>query len=90
MKQAGEYQGGFYAILEFIGLYVRYFIFKISQKNKTIKYLSGEEEFPIINKKQRSYCIFVGLLFVFSIFFLVALAVYHLGSGSVPSGAKHN
>ena len=75
MRGAGEYQGGFYAIIEFIGLYIRYFIFKISQKNKTIKYLSGEEEFPKINKRQRFYCLIVGLV---SMLFLLSVVFYFL------------
>jgi hypothetical protein len=29
MAKKGEYQGGFYAIILFLGVYVRYFIFKI-------------------------------------------------------------
>ena len=70
MGRPGEYQGGFYAVIEFIGLYLRYLIFKILQKSKTIKYLSGEEEFPKINRKQRSYCLVVGLGFILFLLFV--------------------
>ena len=72
MTKPNEYQGGFYAILEFIGLYTRYFVFRILQNNKTIKYLSGEDDFPEIKKKQRFYCLFVGL---FVLIFLLVIIV---------------
>jgi hypothetical protein len=81
MRGPGEYQGGFYAIIEFIGLYVRYIVFKISQKNKTIKYLSGEEEYPKIDRKQRFYCLIIGLtamLFLFSVIICFFITVIDL------------
>jgi hypothetical protein len=40
-----EYQGGFYALIEFIGLYVRYFFLLIFGKGKELQYLSGEVDF---------------------------------------------
>jgi len=57
----GEYQGGAHALFAFLGLYVRFFIFKILGQKKSIEYLSGEEKFPKISKKQRFFCIVVGL-----------------------------
>jgi hypothetical protein len=75
MGRAGEYQGGFYVIIEFVGVYIRYFIFKILKKNKSVKYLSGEETFPKINKKQRFYSLTVGFIFMI---FLFSMIIYLL------------
>jgi len=83
MKGHGEYQGGFYAIIEFVGLYIRYFILKISHKNKSIKYLSGEEDFPKINKKQRLYCLIVGLVFAL---FLISVVIYLFYLSTISPG----
>ena len=74
MSKIGEYKGGFYVIIEFVGLYVRYFIFQILQKGKSINYLSGEEELPKINKKQRFYCLIVGIALI--LFFISLLVVF--------------
>jgi uncharacterized membrane protein len=80
MERSGEYQGGFYVIIEFIGLYVRYFILKILHKNKTIKYLSGEENFSKINKKQRFYCLIVGLVFMLFLLFIIIIVTLQITS----------
>jgi len=75
MAKKGEYQGGFYAIILFLGVYVRYFIFKILQKNKSIKYLSGEENYPKLDEKQRFYCLIAGVFFILLVFSIVVWGV---------------
>jgi len=69
MAHKGEYQGGYYAFVEYIGLYIRYFIFIIFGIRKSLIHLSGEENYPKIRGLQRFYCLIVGL-FV-SIMFLI-------------------
>lgn len=64
MNNKNEYQGGAYSVFMFIGLYLRFFILKILGKYKSIKYLSGEECYSAISKKQRFYCLVVGLVSV--------------------------
>jgi len=79
-RGVGEYQGGDHAIFAFLGLYIRFFIFKIFGQKKTIKYLSGEEKFPKISKKQRFFCIIVGLFFFVLILLLLIFIVYYINS----------
>ena len=75
MKNKNEYQGGVYAIFAFVGLYVRFFMLKIIGVNRTIKYLSGEEQYPKINTKQRFFCLIVGLISILIMIFLVFLLI---------------
>jgi|LSQX01.2.fsa_nt_gb hypothetical protein len=82
MAKTGEYQGGFYAIISFIGVYVRCFIFKIWRKNKSIKYLSGEENFPKLDKKQRYYSLIVGFIFILLVFSMVIYLFILLGTAN--------
>jgi hypothetical protein len=74
----GEYQGGFYALLEFIGVYVRYFFLFLCQNRKGIQYLSGEENFPSINKKQRFFCLIVGIISIVSFIVFVFGILYYV------------
>lgn len=71
MPKKDEYQGGFYAVISFIGVYIRYFILKICQQNKSIKYLSGEENFSKLDKRQRYYSLIVGFIFILLVFSIV-------------------
>jgi len=75
MASKGEYQGGHYAFVEFIGLYCRYFVFKISGINKSKTFLSGEENYPVINRMQRFYCLFVGLVVIIVICVSIILLI---------------
>ena len=69
-----EYQGGFYVIIEYIGLYVRYAFCKIFQCKKTLTELSGEIKFPQINRKERVKNLLTGLfIIVFFLFLLIML-----------------
>ena len=68
MGRTGEYQGGFYAIITFVGVYVRYFFLKMIKKNKNIEYLSGEGKNHKIDKKQRFYSLIVGFGFILFLF----------------------
>lgn len=45
-----------------LGLYTRYFFFKIIGKNKTIKYLSGERKDAMTNVSQNMANTVVGLI----------------------------
>ena len=76
MRGNGEQQGGGYALVEFIGLYIRFFFFFILGKRRNLKYLSGEADFPKVNKMQRIYCLTVGLIGIISaiaiIFYFIA------------------
>jgi len=76
MRGHREYQGGYYAILEYIGLYVRFFIFKLFRQNKSLAYLSGEENYPKIKTKQRFFCISVGLFSSILTIMLLIFFVY--------------
>ena len=75
MKANNEYKGGHYVIFEFIGLYVRYLFFKITGGKRSIKYLSGEQNFPIISKKQRIFCLIVGVFCTISLICIVFLFI---------------
>jgi hypothetical protein len=78
MSKKNEYQGGAYAIFEFIGLYVRFYILKSLEINRSIKYLSGEEHFPKNNKKQQFFCLSVGILSMLIMIFLISLLILKL------------
>ena len=72
-----EYKGRQYTIVEFIGLYIRYLIFKLLGNSKSIEYLSGEEDYPKINTRQRFYCLIVGLFFIFLLMIILLIfAIY--------------
>ena len=79
MKNKKEYQGGYYRIIEFIGLYIRFFVLKTIGINRNVTYLSGEEYFPKINKTQRFFCLLVGLIslliFIFFLLFFVEILI---------------
>lgn len=57
-----EYQGGAYALIEAFGALLLYLFYVLIQKKKNLSYLSGEEEYPNINKKKRLLCLIVGVL----------------------------
>jgi len=67
MAHTGEYQGGYYAFFEYIGLYIRYFVFYILGFRKSLTSLSGEENYPKIRTLQRFYCLIVGLFVIVGI-----------------------
>ncbi|OFY53596.1 MAG: hypothetical protein A2W93_02800 [Bacteroidetes bacterium GWF2_43_63] len=75
MAHNGEYQGGHYAIVEFIGLNCRYFVFKIAGSNKSKVFLSGEEHYPLINRRQRFYCLSVGLIVIIAICVSIIISI---------------
>ena len=68
-----EYQGGFYVIIEYIGLYVRYAFCKIFQSKKTLTELSGEINFPQIDRKERVKNLLTGLFAIVIILFLLSI-----------------
>lgn len=69
-----EYQGGFYVIIEYIGLYVRYAFCKIFQSKRTLTELSGEIKFPQIDRKERVKNLLTGFcVMVFFLFLLIML-----------------
>lgn len=71
MAGKGESKGGLYVFFEFIGLYCRYFVFRILGVNKSRAYLSGEENFPKINHRQRFYYLAAGLFVTISFFVVI-------------------
>lgn len=71
-----EYKGGFYVFFEFVGLYVRFFICKVFQINKSIVELSGEKDYPLIDKKERLKCLIIGIIVV-SITIISVLSIFN-------------
>ncbi|MCQ2276191.1 MAG: hypothetical protein MJZ87_04530 [Bacteroidales bacterium] len=69
---AKEYKGGHYVFFEYIGLYIRYFLCKLFRHDKTLSELSGEKDYPNIDKRERIICLLVG---IFAIAFLLLLVV---------------
>lgn len=61
MNKKSEYQGGGYALIEAFGAYIRYWFYVIIRKKKSLSYLSGEDQYPIIDKRQRFFCLIVGI-----------------------------
>ena len=76
MGNKGGYEGKEYTIVEFIGLYVRYFVLKIIGVNRTIEHLSGEEQYPKINTKQRFFCLIVGIVSILILISFISLSIY--------------
>ena len=69
---AKEYKGGFYVLLEYLGLYIRFIFCKLFRCNKTLSELSGENDYPNINKRERLICLFVGIIAIILLILLVA------------------
>ena len=59
-----EYKGGVYVLFEYIGLYIRFIFCKLFQSNKTLSELSGECNYPNIDKRERVKCLTVGIITV--------------------------
>ena len=77
MKTSNEYKGGLYALLEYVGLYIRYVWFKICCKKKTIEELAGEKDYPQIDLRQRILCLIVGAVtvLIISMFFFFGVSI---------------
>ncbi len=77
MVKDGE-GGGSYQIFEFVGLYVRYLVSKILRTGVTLTELSGEKDYPHIDKRQRIKCLIVGILTVVALFAGVIFIIYKM------------
>lgn len=77
MVKDGE-GGGSYQIFEFVGLYVQYFVSKILRTGVTLTELSGEKDYPHIDKRQRIKCLIVGILTVVALFAGVIFIIYKM------------
>ena len=72
---AKEYKGGFYVLFEYIGLYIRFILCKLFRCDKTLSELSGEKDYPNIDKRERITCLVVGIIAIILLFLLVAQIV---------------
>ena len=68
-----------YQIFEFVGLYVRYFISKLLRMDISLTELSGEKDYPHIDKRQRSKCLVVGILTVVLLLVGVCVVIAKMG-----------
>lgn len=78
MVKDGE-GGGSYQIFEFVGLYVRYFISKLLRMDISLTELSGEKDYPHIDKRQRCKCLVVGILTVVLLLAGVCVVIAKMG-----------
>lgn len=73
---AKEYKGGLYVFFEYIGLYIRYFLCKLFRRDKTLSELSGEKDYPNIDKRERIICLVVGIIAIVLLFLIVSLLCF--------------
>lgn len=70
---AKEYKGGFYVLIEYIGLYIRFILCKLFRQDKTLSELSGEKDYPNIDKRERITCLVVGIIAIILLLLLIVL-----------------